>query len=84
VLAAADGRRAHTDCALHLDRALALMHEVGAVAYGPQIHRARAECARAAGQEAEAQAQLAEAQRLLSEMSAAASARAEPAAPSAD
>jgi adenylate cyclase len=84
VLAAADGRRAHTDCALHLDRAVALMHDVGALAYGPQIHRARAECARAAGEEAEAQAQLAEAQRVLSEMSAAASAPAERATPSAD
>ena len=83
VLAAIEGRRASADCALHLDRAVALMGEIGAPAYAPQIHRARSECARAAGDEAAEAAELAKMQRLLATMTAAPSARVEPAAPSA-
>jgi tetratricopeptide (TPR) repeat protein len=79
VLAAADGAVAAAETTRHLDRAHALMEEVGAVAYGPQIHRARAEGARAAGDESRAASELAEAQRLLASMKDAPSVRAAPA-----
>ena len=84
VIAAAEGRRARTDCALHLDRAAALMREVGALAYAPQIHRARAECARAAGDEATATLELAEVERALARIGSAPTAPVERAASSVD
>jgi hypothetical protein len=84
VLAACDGDSASAESTRHLDRAAALMHETGAIAYAPQLHRARAECATAAGDDATAAAELAEAERRLAEMTSAPSPRAERATPSAD
>jgi adenylate cyclase len=73
VIAADEGKRGRAQSSRHLDRAAALMADVGAVAYAPQIHRARAECALAAGDDAGAAAERSEAQRRLAQMSAAAS-----------
>jgi hypothetical protein len=62
--------RGRAEGSRHLDRAVALMDEVGAIAYAPQIHRARAECASAAGDHAAAAAERAAADRLLAQMTA--------------
>jgi len=70
VIAATEGRRGRAEGSRHLDRAVALMDEVGAIAYAPQIHRARAECASAAGDQAAAATERSAADRVLAQMSA--------------
>ena len=84
VIVATDGARGRDEVTRHLDRAMALTHDVGAIAYMPQIHRARAECASAAGDQATALAERDAAEGLLAQMSAVPMERAGRAASSAD
>ncbi len=71
VLIETEGAAASAEIQEELERALGLVRETGAAAFEPQVHRARAELARAAGDERSAEREMAEVERLLGSMMAA-------------
>jgi len=67
---ATEGAGASEEILSELQRALDLVRETGATAFEPQVHRARAELARAAGDEHGAELESSETRRLLASMTA--------------
>ena len=72
VLIETEGAAASAEIQEELESALGLARTTGAAVFEPQIHRARAELARAAGDERRAEQEMAEVECLLGSMTAAA------------